>query len=210
MKKNLVALVVLLTLFAGGLQAQHFRGIRIESNAPIEVYLDGVRMCSPVHSCMITNLRRGTYLLEVFLVIPDKGHMLSKLVFNEEVFYSGVDIKDIFIPTDDNWEIPYPPGNVMPMDDRTFEELLSQIKQASFDSDKKSIIEMAVSNSLFYTLQVRRLARTYSFDSEKLQLLKLMYPVIVDPERAFLLQDVFSFSKSKKEFMKFTKEFDRR
>lgn len=209
MKKNLVVLV-LLTLFASGLQAQRFRGIRVESNAPVEVYLDGVRMCSPVHSCMITNLRRGAYLLEAFLVMPDRGRRLSKLVFKEEVFYSGTDIKDIFIQTDNAWEIPYPPGDVAPMDDHTFDQLLSQINQASFDSDKKRIIEMAVSNSLFYTRQVHRLAQTYSFDSEKLWLLKLMYPVIVDRERAFLLQDVFSFSSSKKEFVRFAEEFDRR
>ncbi len=210
MKKNLAVLSLLLTLFAGGLQAQRFRGIRVESNAPVEVYLDGMRVCSPVHSCMITNLRRGTYLLEAFLVMPDRNHMLSKLVFKEEVFFSGADVKDIFIQTDNTWEIPYPPGDLVPMDDHTFDELLSQINQTSFDSDKKRLIEMAVSKSLFHTRQVRRLAQVYSFDSEKLWLLKLMYPVIIDRERAFLLQDVFSFSSSKKEFVRFTEEFDRR
>ncbi|KGN82376.1 hypothetical protein HW49_01915 [Porphyromonadaceae bacterium COT-184 OH4590] len=208
MKRTYVILLsLLLSMTTANLFAQRLNGgIRIESNTPIEVFVDGVKVCNPVYSCMITNLRRGTYLVEAFAISSDRGGVFSQLVFSERVHYSGFDIKDIVVRTDDLIDNSY----LRPMDNRTFEELLQKVKNASFNSDRKRIIEMAATNSLFTTNQVRILSDHYSFDSEKLWLLKFMYPLIVDRDRAFLLQDILSFSSSKEEFVKFAEDFDRR
>ena len=104
----------------------------------------------------------------------------------------------------------YVPGVLRPMDDRTFDEFLARIKAAKFDSDKKDIIEMATRSNMFFTAQVKALCETYKFDSERLWLLKQMYPSIIDRERAFLLTDLLSFSNSKEEFRKYTESIDRR
>ena len=61
---------ILLSLFlllpASNAVAQRLNGIRVESYTPIEVFVDGVKVCNRVNSCMIANLRRGTYFVEVF------------------------------------------------------------------------------------------------------------------------------------------------
>ncbi len=205
-------IILLLSLFIpfNGLFAQSLNAIRIESNAPIEVFVDGKKACDIGYSCTIQDLPWGNYLIEVFAVSSVRGRDISKLIYRESVLYMGIGVKDIFVRSDDVNSGIYPPDYNIPIDDRTFAELLTALDNASFDSDKKRLIEMAAANSLFTTGQVRILADTYSFDSEKLWLLKLMYPLIVDRDRAFLLQDILSFSSSKEEFVKFAEDFDRR
>ncbi len=210
MKNSFIILLLSLFIPFNGLFAQSLNAIRIESNAPIEVFVDGKKACDVGYSCTIQDLPWGNYLIEVFAVSSVKGRDISKLIYRESVLYMGIGVKDIFVRADNVNGGLYPPDYDIPIDDRTFAELLTALDNASFDSDKKRLIEMAAANSLFTTGQVRILAETYSFDSEKLWLLKLMYPLIVDRDRAFLLQDILSFSSSKEEFVKFATDFDRR
>lgn len=210
MKNSFIILLLSLFIPFNGLFAQSLNAIRIESNAPIEVFVDGKKACDVGYSCTIQDLPWGNYLIEVFAVSSVKGRDISKLIYRESVLYMGIGVKDIFVRADNVNGGLYPPDYDIPIDDRTFAELLTAIDNTSFDSDKKRLIEMAAANSLFTTGQVRILAETYSFDSEKLWLLKLMYPLIVDRDRAFLLQDILSFSSSKEEFVKFAADFDRR
>ncbi len=210
MKNSFIILLLSLFIPFNGLFAQSLNAIRIESNAPIEVFVDGKKACDVGYSCTIQDLPWGNYLIEVFAVSSVKGRDISKLIYRESVLYMGIGVKDIFVRADNVNGGLYPPDYDIPIDDRTFTELLTALDNASFDSDKKRLIEMAAANSLFTTGQVRILAETYSFDSEKLWLLKLMYPLIVDRDRAFLLQDILSFSSSKEEFVKFATDFDRR
>ena len=182
---------ILLSLFlllpASNAVAQRLNGIHVESHTPIEVFVDGVKVCNRVNSCMIANLRRGTYFVEVF---ASSGHYGSRqAVFSQNVRYSGSGIKDIFI-------------------DRTFDEFLARVQAAKFDSDKKEIIEMATQTNLFFTSQVKALCQTYKFDSDRLWLLKQMYPYIVDRQRAFLLADLLSYSDLKEEFRKYAQSID--
>jgi hypothetical protein len=203
-------LSLLLLVPANNASAQGLNGIRVESNTPIEVFVDGVKVCNMVNSCMVANLRRGTYLIEVFAA-PSGGYGSPQIVFSENVRYSGVGIRDIFVGGgNSHGGNIYVPGMLRPMDDRTFDEFLARIKAAKFDSDKKDIIEMATRSNMFFTAQVKALCETYKFDSERLWLLKQMYPSIIDRERAFLLTDLLSFSNSKEEFRKYTESIDRR
>ena len=66
-------LSLLLLVPANDVSAQGLNGIRVESNTPIEVFVDGVKVCNMVNSCMVANLRRGTYLIEVFAA-PSGGY----------------------------------------------------------------------------------------------------------------------------------------
>ena len=201
---------ILLSLFlllpASNAVAQRLNGIRVESHTPIEVFVDGVKVCNRVNSCMIANLRRGTYFVEVF---ASSGHYGSRqAVFSQNVRYSGSGIKDIFIDGNIDDDEIYLPGTLRPMDDRTFDEFLARVQAAKFDSDKKDIIEMATQTNLFFTSQVKALCQTYKFDSDRLWLLKQMYPFIVDRQRAFLLADLLSYSDLKEEFRKYAQGID--
>ncbi|KGN83067.1 hypothetical protein HW49_00065 [Porphyromonadaceae bacterium COT-184 OH4590] len=210
MKNSFVILLLAVFIPFNSLSAQGLNAIRIESNAPIEVFINGEKACDIGYSCTIPDLPWGNYFIEVFAISSINGRNISKLIYKESVLYLGIGVKDIFVRAENINDGSYPPDYNLPMDDRTFAELLSAVNNASFDSDKKRLIEMAVAGSLFSTGQVRQLAELYTFDSEKLWLLKLMYPVVVDRDRAFLLQDVLSFSSSKEEFVKFAEDFDRR
>ena len=180
---------ILLSLFlllpASNAVAQRLNGIRVESHTPIEVFVDGV---------------------EVF---ASSGHYGSRqAVFSQNVRYSGSGIKDIFIDGNIDDDEIYLPGTLRPMDDRTFDEFLARVQAAKFDSDKKEIIEMATQTNLFFTSQVKALCQTYKFDSDRLWLLKQMYPYIVDRQRAFLLADLLSYSDLKEEFRKYAQSID--
>ncbi|RKV85049.1 MAG: DUF4476 domain-containing protein [Bacteroidetes bacterium] len=85
---------------------------------------------------------------------------------------------------------------------------MARVQAAKFDSDKKDIIEMATQTNLFFTSQVKALCQTYKFDSDRLWLLKQMYPYIVDRQRAFLLADLLSYSDLKEEFRKYAQSID--
>lgn len=212
--------VVLMTLSSVDMSAQRTpktgmlnnSGIRIECNAPIDVFIDGVKMCNAVNSCMVANLPRGRYWVEAFVVNSNQGYGVSRLVFNESVTLNSMEVKNIVVRSDGtiggsygNADIIYPPI----MDDATYAQLLEQIEETSFNSDKKQIIEMAKTHNLFTTEQVKAIARTMNFDRDKMWVLKTLYPYIIDRDRAFTLQEVLSHSSSKKEFSKYVTDYDR-
>lgn len=187
-------------------------GIRIECNAPIDVFIDGVKMCNSVNTCMVANLPRGRYWVEAFVVNPNQGYGVSRLVFSEAVTLNSMEVKNIVVRSDgstggsySNADIIYPPI----MDNATYIRLLEQIEGASFTSDKKQIVEMAKTHNLFTTEQVKGIARKMTFDRDKMWVLKTLYPYIIDRDKAFTLQEELSHSSSKKEFSKFVTDYDR-
>lgn len=203
---TLFSIGLLLMAFTSKVSAQRLGGIRIESNAPVDVYIGGNKACDGVQTCMIANLRRGSYTIEVFDLNAQRG--FSQPLFRQSVFYSGQGVKDIFVNSNAEFDEYYPDEGARdfrrPMDDQTFDEFLRRVKGCSFESEKKTMIESVAPHSLFYTSQVARLAGLYSFDSERMWLFKTLYPSIVDKERIFVLLDLFSFPNSKKEFMNYT------
>lgn len=190
-------------------------GIRIECNAPIDVYVDGIKMCNAVNTCMVANLPRGEYFVEAYVVSSNQSYGSSPLVFSERVRISSMEVKDIVVRSDANMGNNY--GNhgnygvtLLPvMDNITYSQLLKQLDDASFSSDKREIISMAKTYSLFTVSQVKGIAEAMDFDSDKLWVLKTLYPSIVDRERSFSLQEVLDHSSSKKEFSKFATDYDR-
>lgn len=204
---TLFSLLLLLTFFATSASAQRFGGIKIESNIPVDVYIDGERISDRVQSCMIANLRRGTYLIEVFGQIGNGRYDSSEPLFAERVFYSGEGVREILVNAEDDYDDYYPDeygGDFRrPMDERTFNEFFTKLKACSFDSERKSMIDLVVPHSLFYTEQVRKVAELYTFDSEKMWLFKTMLPYTVDRGRVFILMDMLDFPSSKEELSQF-------
>lgn len=226
MKQTYVILLsVIMTLSAVDVSAQkrlqrnnttlYSSGIRIECNAPIDVFVDGVKMCEAVNTCMVANLPRGEYFVEVYEV---GYYSTSRPIYSQRVrLNSNMEVKDIVVRSDANGSNYGNYGNYdgnynslyLPiMDDATYAQLLARLKETAFSSDKKEIIEMVKINSLFTVEQVKGIAKTMSFDSDRLWALKALYPVIVDREKAFSLQEVLPYSSSKKEFSKFATDYD--
>lgn len=204
MKKLLIATIfICTTCFAGTISAQAVRGIRVECNFPVEVFLDGQQMSYPVQSSMICNIRPGNYLIEAYATFNDGSGEYRECVYRERIFYSGNRIMDVLIEDD------FPTGG-MPfykqlLSDLEFNRFMETFRSASFDRDRDSILDIAAANSLFLTRQVATIAMEYSFDSARLPMLKKLYPAIVDKENVFQLLDVLTFSSSKREFADFVK-----
>lgn len=206
MKRSILLLLTFLALLTTEALSQKIGGgILVESNAPVEVFINGQRISSPTYSCMVANLRRGNYLVEVYAASTMGGPYSSpRLIFRDRVNYTGNDTRVLRL----NAEQPAYGAGVqpMPMDASTFSRLLGRVRNANFESERLSIIDLALTNALFTTDQARQLALTTTFESERLTILKRMYPNIVDKERVFLLEDVFQFSSNREEFIRFVRQ----
>jgi len=206
MKHLSTILVSLLLLIAfNNVNAQNINGIRIECDTPVEVFINGMKVCNPVQSCMIANLGSGTYHIEAYTA----DYITRELLFSKNVRYSGYGIKEIIL--DGIRHIGGNNGMIIiqnAMDEHTFSAFLNSLDKAIFDSDKKSLIESAVKHSQFYTSQVITICKEhYNFDSDRLWLLKTMYPAIIDKEKSFMLQDLLTFSSSKQELEKYINNY---
>ena len=204
MKRLIIASILFCIIGFTTLSAQGLKGIYIESNTLIEVYVDQTKVCNPVQSCMITNLPRGNYFIEVFEVNPQNINRQPNLLYRETIFYTGRGIEDIIVESDKQDEVF---GYKQAMDKETFDRFLKSFKNATFESDKEAVLNMVLPNALFLTTQVEKIVNLYTFDSEKVKAIKKLYPNIIDKERAFVLLDLLDFSSSKDDISRFMAKF---
>lgn len=95
----------------------------------------------------------------------------------------------------------YPIGNVM--DNTTFQQLKTTMKNMPFDDNKLQVVKTALKNSWISTAQVGELMSLFSFDSKKLELAKYAYDKTTDQQNYFLLYDDFDFNSSATELDKY-------
>lgn len=209
MKKTLFILVSLLfiTSFA---KAADLKGIRVESNDyPILVYVDGTQMCSPVYSCFIANLRSGMYKVEVY------NARSNQRVFSENIHYNGFRVEEINIENrpghavKPNHDRDGHPRRNRVMSGKEFDKFYNSVVSATFDSEKKSLIDLGLTGNDFTTEQVARLVKLYTFDSEKLPLLKKFYPNTADKANYYSLLELLDFISSKNELKQFIVDFNK-
>jgi len=192
--------------------AAQIDGIRVEAPYPVIVYIDGQQMNIPSQSCFIANLKRGQYLVEVYEETsgrrgsnrPQRG----KILFKEQIFFSGSGIEEIII--DDDNTIPenvfY---NDMIMNEETFGKFYKTIKSA-FNSERNSLIGAAVQTAMFTSEQCKRLMELYGADSDKGQVLRKLYPRIVDPQNFFIAVETMRSSTEKNNFSQFIKDYNKK
>ena len=92
----------------------------------------------------------------------------------------------------------YPNGRYC-LSDRDFSILYNKIVNASFDKDKKNLIEVASLGCYYSCQQCAQILKIFSFDSEKTNALKLMAPRIVDPQNVHVICQQFTFDDGKKQ-----------
>lgn len=204
MKRLIIASFLFCIIGMTSLSAQTLRGIYIESNTPVEVYMNQQKVCNPVQSCMITNLARGNYFIEVFEASSQSMNGKPNLLYRETIYYTGRGVEEIIVESDNQDEFF---GYRQAMDKETFDRFLKSFKDATFDSDKEAVLNMVLPNALFLTTQVEKIVNLYTFDSEKVKAIKKLYPNIIDKERAFVLLDLLDFSSSKDDISRFMAKF---
>ena len=206
-------------LFAAlSLQAQSVNGIRIDGgNTPILVYLGGNQICLPTTTCFIANLNPGHYTVEVFATrFTRAGERVWKgeKLYKDLVYFDGRGVTEIWVDGRDNMrpERPGRPeqGEHRPgygynrvMNDQIFQTFYKEMKNEPFKDDRMKLLNAALAGSDFTSAQCLQLTKLYTFDDDRMEIMKIMYPRIVDKEAFFTVINTLTFGSSKEKMKDF-------
>jgi len=90
------------------------------------------------------------------------------------------------------------------MDNQTFQQFLSAMKQdAWFDDKKITFINQQGRHAMFTSEQISVLVKDLSFDKNKIALAKSLFSKCVDKQKYFVVGDAFDFESSRRDLMDF-------
>ena len=216
MRKIIISFCILFAALS--LQAQSVNGIRIDGgNTPILVYLGGNQICLPTTTCFIANLNPGHYTVEVFATrFTRAGERVWKgeKLYKDLVYFDGRGVTEIWVDGRDNMrpERPGRPeqGEHRPgygynrvMNDQLFQTFYKEMKNEPFKDDRMKLLNAALAGSDFTSAQCLQLTKLYTFDDDRMEIMKIMYPRIVDKEAFFTLINTLTFSSSKEKMKDF-------
>ena len=220
MRKIIISFCILLAALS--LKAQPVSGIRIDGgDTPILVYFGGRQMCYPTTTCFVANLKPGNYTIEVYASRPTRpGERVWKgeRLYNDRVYFNGNEVKDIIVEErgDIRPSRPGRPGNGQGghrPDYNRYDRVMKffdSVKNEPFEKDRMGLITTALANSDFTSEQCLQLVKFYTFDNERLKIMKMMYPNIVDKEAFFTVIGTLTFSSNKTKMNDFIKEYEGR
>lgn len=84
------------------------------------------------------------------------------------------------------------------MSDEAFSRFVYEVQRQSFKDDKLRYIQDAAQRNFFSVQQADRLLRLFSWDDEKLEVLRFVAPRLVNPQEAYRLVDLFTFDSGKR------------
>ncbi len=216
MRKIIISFCILFAALS--LQAQSVNGIRIDGgNTPILVYLGGNQICLPTTTCFIANLNPGHYTVEVFATrFTRAGERVWKgeKLYKDLVYFDGRGVTEIWVDGRDNMrpERPGRPeqGEHRPgygynrvMNDQLFQTFYKEMKNEPFKDDRMKLLNAALAGSDFTSVQCLQLTKLYTFDDDRMEIMKIMYPRIVDKEAFFTVINTLTFSSSKEKMKDF-------
>ena len=216
MRKIIISFCILFAALS--LQAQSVNGIRIDGgNTPILVYLGGNQICLPTTTCFIANLNPGHYTVEVFATrFTRAGERVWKgeKLYKDLVYFDGRGVTEIWVDGRDNMrpERPSRPeqGEHRPgygynrvMNDQLFQTFYKEMKNEPFKDDRMKLLNAALAGSDFTSAQCLQLTKLYTFDDDRMEIMKIMYPRIVDKEAFFPVINPLTFGSSKEKMKDF-------
>ena len=216
MRKIIISFCILFAALS--LQAQSVNGIRIDGgNTPILVCLGGNQICLPTTTCFIANLNPGHYTVEVFATrFTRAGERVWKgeKLYKDLVYFDGRGVTEIWVDGRDNMrpERPSRPeqGEHRPgygynrvMNDQLFQTFYKEMKNEPFKDDRMKLLNAALAGSDFTSAQCLQLTKLYTFDDDRMEIMKIMYPRIVDKEAFFTVINTLTFSSSKEKMKDF-------
>ena len=216
MRKIIISFCILFAALS--LQAQSVNGIRIDGgNTPILVYLGGNQISLPTTTCFIANLNPGHYTVEVYATrFTRAGERVWKgeKLYKDLVYFDGRGVKEIWVDGRDNIR-PERPGRPDPgehrlgygynrvMNDQLFQTFYKEMKNEPFKDDRMKLLNAALAGSDFTSAQCLQLTKLYTFDDDRMEIMKIMYPRIVDKEAFFTVINTLTFGSSKEKMKDF-------
>ena len=222
MRKIIISFCILFAALS--LQAQSVNGIRIDGgNTPILVYMGGNQISLPTTTCFVANLKSGYYTVEVYATrFTRLGERVWKgeRLYNERVYFKGNGVMEIMVNGRDEMRPDNRPGRPehgghRPVYDRydrvmnkqLFQAFFDNVKNEPFEKDRIALINAALASSDFTADQCLQLVKFYAFDNERMKIMKMIYPRIVDKEAFFMVINSLTFSTNKKKMYDFVKEY---
>ncbi len=86
-----------------------------------------------------------------------------------------------------------------PLDSAQFDQLRRVVKHTAFDRERLETLKASVRHANFSVSQIEQILSLFSFDRQRLNVVRIMAPKVVDRENLFRLQSQFSFSSSRRE-----------
>ena len=227
MKKQLLLLTVFLTATLS-LHAQSQRELVFynEEGRNFTVSLNGmVQNAVPRTHVRITNLPGNTY--KVKIVFEDEPTIFIKATVNVPYGYERLyeiakkkNKYQIFLvqsaelydegesvytySTGMNNDMPgFDPLPLAPMSQEEFQQAKKSILGQSFENDRMRVLKQVVKANCLYTSQVIELAKLFTFDDKRLEVVKLAYPYVFDPQNYYTVNDILTFSSSKEKLDEF-------
>lgn len=144
-----------------------------------------VDLNQPQTLCIIQNGK-------LFGLETTQAHVRPELIQNLIVQQPEVPIIEPSLP-------PMPYG----MNPRDYDEAYQLISKESFDSSKLTVAKQIISSNPMTARQIADICKLFSFESNKLELAKFAYGYCVDPNKYYLLNEVFTYDSSKRELDEF-------
>lgn len=104
---------------------------------------------------------------------------------------------------------PGPPGHPASphgrqgMNQRDYEDAVRIISEENFDDKRLSTAKRIITVNSMSTRQIAGICRLFTFEAKRLDFAKFAYRYCVDPNKYFLLDEVFTFEASKEELYKY-------
>lgn len=225
MRKIIISFCILLAALS--LKAQSISGIRIDGGStPILVYFGGNQMCMPTTTCFVANLKSGYYTVEVYSTRfsrPGERVWKGERLYKDYVYFNGIGVTEIIVDGRDEIRPDNRPGRPghgghrpdydrydRVMSDQLFQTFFDNVKNEPFEKDRIALINAALASSDFTTAQCLQLVKFYTFDNERMKIMKMIYPRVVDKEAFFTVINVLTFSSNKEKMYAFVKEYSER
>ena len=80
------------------------------------------------------------------------------------------------------------------MNDQLFQTFYKEMKNEPFKDDRMKLLNAALAGSDFTSAQCLQLTKLYTFDDDRMEIMKIMYPRIVDKEAFFTVINTLTFS----------------
>lgn len=233
MKKTFTLFTAL--LISAVLLAQTKLSITTTGNLTIRVMVDGKKYQTGSGTVMINDLKSGNHSVKIFRQTNERNRGGAnnnggnyQLVYSKNLFVKANYHVDITVnrfgkafvdeqvmgvgynDDDDDWGVDnndqyFDRDSRRAMDNNSFEQFKQSISNETFASSKIKMAKQVIGINYVTAAQVKEIVSLMSFDDNKLDIAKYAYDYTVDKGNYFLVNDAFSFSKSKEALMDYIK-----
>ena len=92
-------------------------------------------------------------------------------------------------------------ASIPPISNEALHDLKYRLDSEAMESEKRKLLEYYVERHHFLSRQVQSILSSFYFESSKLKMAKLLYPVTIDQDNFYQLSDVFTFESDKKRLL---------